>query len=482
MAEKKKSKPHVLSVNDLKPGMVITAYSRFSDRYQFMDKLTSTFIRHNFKATRAIVNRDNRRLDIPIEKLKSGDTLLKIHSFPPHLKKLTKVINEKFISELKKRGMLGFQVQKKGNLDEKSKRDLQEIMKMVDLESSSKPTSRKNLGVRQEQKQRIAQKADKLIRGVQAGITLRDSAAQSIENTMDKARKGSLNIKEINNYIKNIVKSATSTGMAALSGLKEGDQIYTHCVDVGAIFHTVYFEIMEKKGTRGKFQSQDQALLGAFLHDIGKSKIPRSIIDSKEGFEKNSRGIQIIRSHPLYGAEMLARMNLPDSIIDMARFHHVKQNTEMLSSYPTGIDFADVSFESRLLAIVDIYQALVGKRKYKKSWSPPATMRYLDALAGVEYDMRIWDDFIKLMGVYPKGSLVKLNDNSLAFVMSVPAKNQNPERPLVAIVRNGSGENLRHHDLLDLSVEKDVSIVADVDAQEVFGDDALEVFTSINVS
>ena len=222
--------------------------------------------------------------------------------------------------------------------------------------------------------------------------------------------------------------------------------------------------------------------MGALLHDLGKSKIPKEIIDSTERFEKNSRATQIIRSHPIFGAEILAQMNMPNSMIDMTHYHHVKQDTSMLSSYPANIDFKQVSFETRLLSVVDIYQALVGKRKYQKSWSPPATMRYLDALAGVEYDLRVWDQFLPIMGRYPKGSLVRLTDSSLGFVMNVPGPGVDLEKPLIAIIRSSQGETLTHHDIVDLAVERDIKISEDMDSQEIFGDKALDVFTSISIS
>jgi HD-GYP domain-containing protein (c-di-GMP phosphodiesterase class II) len=217
------------------------------------------------------------------------------------------------------------------------------------------------------------------------------------------------------------------------------------------------------------------------LHDIGKAKIPKSIVESTALFEKNSRNLQILRSHPVFGADLLSRMNQPNSVVNMAHFHHVKQNTNMLSSYPIGIPYKKVSFETRLLAIIDIYQALTGKRRYQKSWSPPATMRYLSALAGVEYDLRVWESFLQMMGVYPKGSLVKLSDGRLGFVMNVPAGTEHRERPLVAVVVNRSGEMLGHPDLVNLRVEKDLRIIEDIDSQTVFGDRAVDVFTHLNL-
>ena len=109
-------------------------------------------------------------------------------------------------------------------------------------------------------------------------------------------------------------------------------------------------------------------------------------------------------------------------------------------------------------------------------------MKYLDALAGVEYDLRVWDHFLQVMGLYPKGSLVKLSDSSLGFVMNVPGPGGNPEKPMIAVIRNDRGETLTHHDVIDLAVERDIRIEEDLDSQEIFGEKALDVFTSISVA
>lgn len=477
MATKKKKQAEI-SVNDLNVGMIITAYTSFTSRYRPMDKSTSDFIRHNFKKSRAIIVRYGRKQDIPIKAIKEGDELIRLHSFPDDLKKLTHV-SKPFIRELKNRGMVGFQVKKGGEIADESKRDLKELIKLVEKSSEK---SRKGLSVIQEKRQRQADIANSLVEKVSESAEVRRKATESFEYTMDQIRRGKSNIAEIKGFAKLITKNKSADALSALSGLNGSDQIYTHSIEVGAIFQITYYQIMEKKGSRSVFQSKYDAIMGALLHDLGKSKIPKEIIDSTEHFEKNSRATQILRSHPIFGAEILAKMNMPDCMIDMTHHHHVKQDTSMLSSYPVDVDFKTVKFETRLLSVVDIYQALVGKRKYKKSWSPPATMRYLDALAGVEYDLRVWDQFLQIMGIYPKGSLVKLNDNSLGFVMNVPGPGKDLEKPLIAIIRNNRGETLSHHDIVDLAVERDIKIAEDMDCQELFGEKALDVFTSISIS
>lgn len=485
MTNKDKVVKKNVELRRLKSDMTIIEYSKFSDPYKQMANKTCVFLRHNFHGTQAEIIRDEKKINIQIENVKVGDTLQRIFNFPPQLAKIT-IVNDKLIKALETRGMLEFTVSMKVtpiiDLDDRSKRDLKDIFAQVDQTiPHSTQEIRKTRTLYEEKKYQTVRQAMGLVERVQESVSLHSDVSTSMKNTMDNARKGKVDIGDIKKYIEQISKSKTSDAIMAIGSLKDFDKIYSHCIEVAAIFNLTYFEIVKKKKRKSAFASESSAMLGAFLHDFGKSKAPRELLDSEERFKKNGREMQIIRSHPLFGAELLAGMNMPDSFINMAQYHHVKADTTMLSSYPNDVDYKDVTLETRVLAIVDIYQALVGKREYKRSWSPPATMRYLDALAGLEYDLSLWDSFMHIIGIYPKGSLVKLNDGSLAFVMSIPQKGKNLARPLVAVVRNADGEDLTHHTLFDLQVERDIRIVEDMDKKAAFGDGALDVFTRISV-
>ncbi|MBU3914746.1 hypothetical protein KKA14_04360, partial [bacterium] len=134
---------------------------------------------------------------------------------------------------------------------------------------------------------------------------------------------------------------------------------------------------------------------------------------------------------------------------------------------------------TRLLALVDAYQALCAGRSYKKSWTPPAVMRYLDATAGIEFDLQLWQDFQKVMGHYPIGSFVRLSDGSHGFVMNVPQKNV--LKPQVAIVRNSEGEELVKQYLVDLQEEQGISITKEIDPKLFYKDNVLEKFINLDV-
>jgi len=454
MTEQAKFARGLVKLQDLKSDMTILAYVDFDEKYKKMDAETSKWIQHNFQKTRAHVIRQGKKIDVAVERIQIGDTLTRIHKMPPQLKKLV-VVNENLIGALKKRGFQKFEVK----YPVKAK----------------KQVSQKDI-----KKKKDTAKANDFVQKVKENVVTHQNTSKAVENVMDDARKGKVNYGAVKEYVDDITGAASAESMSAMVSLKESDQTYDHCVDVGVIFNASYFGIKAKKGEATIFEDENEALLGSFLHDFGKSKIPKDILDSTVRFERDSQEMQLMQSHPAMAVELLQNMDLSDDIINMAHYHHVKLDTTINSCYPKDVSYDEVIYETRLISIIDVYQALVGKRKYKKSWNPPAAMRYLDALAGVEFDMDVWEDFLSIMGLYPKGSLVQLNDESYAFVMNI--SEDDPERPQVVVVRNAGGEDLTHHSLLDLQEEKEITIVKDLDCLEVFGTDAIDYFSKINIS
>lgn len=465
---------NAVKVDDLEEGTVITAYTGFGKRYANITPEVRDFVQHNFPNCKLTVLREDRKLDIPTKELKAGDTIHKIYNFPPKLSKLTRV-STKLRKALNYRDIKAVDIRKKPSLSADSKRELKEIISLVEQ-------STKKLSAKEARRTENLNDTKELVRQVSENARMRNEAANAIKDIMENARRGKPNIGDISSYVDNITENSSAEAMSAITSLKASDQTYAHCIDVGVIFQTVYNLIIQQTNKKSAFSSMKQAILSAFLHDFGKSRVPKEILESTARFDRNSDEMKVMMTHPDEGARLLVQMDMTDTAVNMARFHHVKKDTSMLSSYPRDVPYENVAFETRLLSIIDTYQALVGKRNYKRSWSPPSTMRYIDALAGVEYDDEVWAQFLKIMGLYPKGSLVELNNHSIGFVVSVPRNGNDPKKPVVAVIRNEYGEDLTHHELLDLQEEMDVSILKDLDNHEVFGTKALDKFMAINVS
>ena len=119
--------------------------------------------------------------------------------------------------------------------------------------------------------------------------------------------------------------------------------------------------------------------IAADLHDLGKLAVPSSILD-KPG--KLSRAeFQVIQSHPFYTRKILERIDGFGDITEWASNHHEKLNG---SGYPYGFDRRRLDFNSRILACVDIYQALTEDRPYRKGMSHAEAVRIMRDMAKQE--------------------------------------------------------------------------------------------------
>ena len=440
----------VVGIKELKQGMRILSFLDFTNKYHSTDETTCSWLKHNFRGTSASIIRGSDKRDILVDDMLPGDNLQKLYKLPDHLKKITQV-SDRLVNELAKRGFTQFRVEMK-------------------VKAMSQGQEKRLLGMKE---------ANDLSRKTKECEKTHDEASEAVENLLDNARQGSMNTAEVKHYVDNIIDGEKTAAIAAISSLKASDQTYAHCVEVSGIYMEVYFKAIAKMGASSLFADKKEAMLGAFLHDFGKSKVPKDVLDSTTRFDRGSKEMNLLQSHPTFGAEILKGLDMPSHIINMAHYHHVKLDPDMKSSYPR-VDPKKVMMETHFLALVDIYQALVGKRKYKKAWSPAETIKYLDALAGIEYPMDLFGYFQSVIGRYPISSLVQLSDERKAFVMSVPEHDL--DRPEVVVVKNAQGEMLTHHDFLDLSVEQDISIAKALDAQDEFGDDALQIFGNLHAA
>lgn len=448
-----KIRTRTVSIEDLDNSMHIEAYMGFSKLYTPASPKSAQWVAHNFRGSKAFIERGGKRGAVPIEKLRAGDHLLRIYEIPAGLSKLTKV-TPPLVAELKARGFKKFLVA--------------EEVKSID-------------GAAAERKAETVAEVKILQEKMEQAAPVRDEAKGAVEDLLDNARSGKIDTKQVIGYVDKICDAGTSEALTAMVSLKQSDQTYAHCVDVAAIFQTTYHGMLKLDGRTNVFRDPKEIMLAGFMHDFGKSKVPKDILDSTKRFERDSKEMHLLQSHPVFGAELLGHMGLPDYVVNMAHYHHVKMDPGMKSSYPP-VEYQDVFYETRILALVDIYQALVGKRSYKKSWTPPETVRYLGTLAGVEYPEELYTTFMMVLGKYPKSSLVKLSDGSAGFVMDVPHDKGQLDRPQVAIALDASGERLTHNDLVDLQVVRDIEIVGELDAQDVFGQHAVDVFKELNVA
>ena len=200
--------------------------------------------------------------------------------------------------------------------------------------------------------------------------------------------------------------------------------------------------------------------IGAFLHDIGKIRTPDHIL-RKPG-KLTADEFDIMKLHVNHSIDIIKSIpGISKASLNVAAFHHEKLNGE---GYPFGLAGQKISRYSRILSICDIYDALTANRCYKEGLTQLKSFSILRSLAqDGQLDLNLVHAFIKCMGVYPVGSLVKLNSNRLAIVEDY--NKADPIRPKV-----NSFYSLDKRDF-EKSNQIDLSMVDDGIAESVRADD-----------
>ncbi|MBX3038367.1 MAG: GAF domain-containing protein [Anaerolineales bacterium] len=130
---------------------------------------------------------------------------------------------------------------------------------------------------------------------------------------------------------------------------------------------------------------------GALLHDIGKMAIPDGILLKPASLTPEERAL--IQKHPVYAFEMLSPIKFLQPALDIPYCHHEKWDG---SGYPRGLKAEQIPLAARIFAVVDVWDALVSDRPYRKGLDPKEVKEKIKADAGSHFDPRVVDVFLKL--------------------------------------------------------------------------------------
>lgn len=189
----------------------------------------------------------------------------------------------------------------------------------------------------------------------------------------------------------------------------------------------------------------EQCITGALLHDLGEAQINQEFFE-RAGPLTPSEYAQV-KEHVNIGLDLIK--DLPD--ISPITRNIVHQHHERIdgSGYPSGLKGDQISLHGRMFAIVDTYDAVTNNRCYKEAIPSSFGMRTLLELSKTHFDEALVHQFIKCMGVYPTGSLVRLNNGFLAVVI---AQNiVSPIKPLVKVIYSTKNKAYIEPKMIDLS-------------------------------
>ncbi|ORM66976.1 HD-GYP domain-containing protein [Pantoea rwandensis] len=156
--------------------------------------------------------------------------------------------------------------------------------------------------------------------------------------------------------------------------------------------------------------------MGGLLHDVGKAAVPLEILN-KPG-KLTDEEFTIMREHPIVGAQMLMEADAGEDLLDIALHHHEKVDG---SGYPHKLKGEEISLFSRIAAVCDVYDAVTSDRPYRKGWTPAEAMHKMLSWRG-HFDTALLHAFVRTIGIYPVGSLVRLASGRVALVVQAGEK------------------------------------------------------------
>ncbi len=280
--------------------------------------------------------------------------------------------------------------------------------------------------------------------------------AQSVAATrelMGSVRMGgSPNIKKIKRVVQGIVDQILNeeTSLIGLTTLRDYDEYtFTHSVNV-----CIFAVALGKRLGLSKVQLYDLGM-SALFHDIGKSRVPQSILNKSDGL--NDEEWKLIASHPWLGVLALFQVRgaqeLPYRPMIVAHEHHMKRD---LTGYPRPVRDRQLSMYSKIVAIADGFDAATTRRAYQTvPFTPAQVMLEMRDNPRRGMDPVIVKAFINLTGIYPVGTLVVLDTFELGVVHAANPLQDMLSRPIVRVISDSNGNLLQPGEIHDLADRAD---------------------------
>ena len=244
---------------------------------------------------------------------------------------------------------------------------------------------------------------------------LLERTRQAVQTMFDEARMGkALAVGQAYALVDDIASSVLRGGgvLLGLARLKTADNYtYMHSVAVCALMTALAREL-------GLAPEQVRSAgLAGLLHDIGKMAVPSAILNKPGSLSEAE--FSSVRAHPAAGHRMLLEVDEIDPVtLDVCLHHHEKLDG---SGYPKGLCGEEISLYARMGAICDVYDAITSNRPYKQGWCPAESLRRMAAWRGGHLDATLFAAFVKCLGIYPLGTLVRLQSERLAVVVGQAA-------------------------------------------------------------
>ena len=301
--------------------------------------------------------------------------------------------------------------------------------------------------------QALDQAAEQLTPDSQAKVTaqeelrkagkLHNEAKNLVTNVLSDVKTGeSIDVEAFDRLADGMVDSVlrNHNALACLGRIRQKDNyLLEHSVNLAVLMGIFARDMKLDRHT------MHQAVVGAMLHDIGKVLIPDEVLHKPGKLTDDE--FAVMRKHVVYSKELLQQTpGIKPLTIQVAAQHHERIDG---SGYPLGLHGCDICREGKMVAIADVYDAITADRVYHKGLPPTAALKKLLEWSGTHLEETLVHRFIRSMGIYPVGSLVKLKSERLAVVIEAGETDQ--RLPIVKVIYHAGKRQYLSAEIIDLS-------------------------------
>ena len=270
-----------------------------------------------------------------------------------------------------------------------------------------------------------------------------ERSKNAIDSMFHEARMGkAINIEDAVSIVEEVTASVMRNpdALIGIVRLKTKDNYtYMHSVAVCALMVSLAKQLaLSEKQTR-------EAGLAGLLHDIGKMAIPSDILNNSG--KLTDVEFEVIKNHPMAGYQILLEGGqICEVALDVCLHHHERMDG---AGYPQCLSGDAISQFARMGAVCDVYDAITSNRSYKQGWCPSESLRQMAEWKG-HFDPAIFQAFVKCIGIYPVGTLVRLKSGRLGVVIE-QAVGKSLLLPKVRVFYSSNSRSYLMPQILDLA-------------------------------
>jgi len=259
--------------------------------------------------------------------------------------------------------------------------------------------------------------------------------------------------RSINEMLRQVLKDRCV--MLHLTEVRGSDSyIFTHSVNV-CMLSLIVGLFLKLRGD----QLKDLGL-AALLHDVGRNRVPKTILYKPSALTVEE--FEQVKRHSIYGYDMLkSYRQLPEAVILTALQHHERLDG---SGYPNGLKGDEIELFARIVAVADVFDALLADRPFRKAFFPHQAVDIIVNSSGL-FDAEILRVFVENVAIYPLGSVVSLNNGEIGVVVDMNKGRQT--RPVIRIMYDRDAQKVHFIKEIDLSKCLDLFITKILKEEQV---------------